>query len=79
MWFGLFRPASIRKGIDAYIVAEQYVDRLILLGGTLREDLPDGRVMVNLGANHASFVAKLSELTAKTIQDGIDALAPYVD
>ena len=51
---GLLRSDTIHAVMAAYLLAEQYLDGLILLGGTLLTDMPEGRQMVYLAAEHVT-------------------------
>jgi hypothetical protein len=47
---GLLRPDTIQTVMGAYVLTEQYFDGLILLGGKLLPDMPEGRELVYLDA-----------------------------
>lgn len=75
---GLLRTETIRLVMDAYVLTEQYMDRLILLGGKLQTNMPDGRQLVYLDARFAKHVVGYNKATAEDIKKAIDALAPYL-
>jgi hypothetical protein len=75
---GLLRADAIRKVMDAYVLTEQYLDRLILLGGQLQTNMPEERRLVYMDAKHAGHVAEFNKITAGAIKESIDALAPYL-
>jgi hypothetical protein len=75
---GLLRTDTIRKVMDAYVLTEQYLDALILLGGNLQPDMPDGRVLVYLDAQHAETVSEINRARAGVVKEAIDAIAPYL-
>jgi hypothetical protein len=75
---GLLRSDTIHAVMAAYLLAEQYLDGLILLGGTLLTDMPEGRQMVYLAAEHADTVSKMNLVKAGPVKDAMQALAPYL-
>jgi len=54
---GLLDAEAVRRVVDAYVIIEQYSEGLILLGGTLRQDMPEGRRVIYLDAQRAGIVA----------------------
>ncbi len=50
---GLFQPQTIRRVMDAYVLTEQYVEQLIMFGGSLQTNVPENRRLVYLDAAHA--------------------------
>lgn len=64
--------------MDAYILTEQYLEQLILLGGTLHPNMPEGHQPVFLNATHAKFVSEFNRTRANVVKEAIDALAPYL-
>jgi hypothetical protein len=74
---GLLRSETIRKVMDAYILTEQYLGQLILLGGVLREDMPENRPLVYLDAKHAKFVIEFNRARADVVKEAMNALIPY--
>jgi DNA-directed RNA polymerase subunit F len=64
--------------IDAYILIDQYLDRCILLGGKLLENMPDDRQLVYLEARFAEHMVKYNRATADDIKKAMDALIPYL-
>jgi hypothetical protein len=75
---GLLRPDDVRKVLDAYVLTEQYLDRLILGGGMLRTDMPEKRELVYVGAQLAPVVIEYNRATADDVKKAIDALTPYL-
>lgn len=75
---GLLRADTMRTVMDAYVLIEQYVEGLILLGGTMRPDMPEGRRAIYIDAEHAETVSAINQVRAEGIKEAIDALAPYL-
>ena len=75
---GLLDPAAIRKVIDAYILLGQYFEGLILVGGVVRQDLPEGRRLVSLPTDMASFVIEYNRGRAGVVREAINALSSYL-
>jgi hypothetical protein len=75
---GLLQSETIRKVMDAYVLTEQYVEQLILLGGRLQSNMPENRRLVYLDATHAKFVVELNRIRAGVVKEAIDALSPYL-
>ena len=75
---GLLRPDTIRTVMTAYLLTEQYLDGHILLGGTLQSNMPEGRQVVYLDAEHADTVRRMNEIKAGPIKEAMDALVPYL-
>jgi hypothetical protein len=75
---GLLRSDTIRKVMDAYILTEQYLEQLILLGGTLPTDMPKNSRLVYLDAKRAKFVIEFNRTKAHAVKEAIDALTPYL-
>lgn len=75
---GLLRTDTIRKVLDAYILTQHYLDDLMIVGGTLRQNRPEGRQMVDLAAKHAKTVASINKSRAAVVKDAMQALAPYL-
>jgi hypothetical protein len=75
---GLLKADTIRPVLDAYILAEQYLDRLILTGGKLQDGMPETRQLVYLDASNATHVVEFNKVTAQGVKDGMDALIPYL-
>lgn len=75
---GLLKTDTISSVMTAYLLAEGYLDGLILLGGTLRPDMPEGRQAVYLDAGHAGTVRKMNEIKAGPVKEAMIALAPYL-
>jgi hypothetical protein len=74
---GLLRSETIRKVMDAYVLTEQYLGQLILLGGVLREDMPKDRPLVYLDSKHAKFVIEFNQARASVVKEAMNALIPY--
>ena len=75
---GLLDPATIRKGIDSYILLGQYFEGLILVGGVVRQDIPEGRRLVSLPTDKASFVVEYNRGRAGVVEEAINALSSYL-
>lgn len=75
---GLLDTAVTRKVIDAYILLGQYFEGLILIGGVVQANLPEGRRLVSLPTTMASFVVDYNRGRATVVKEAISALAPYV-
>jgi hypothetical protein len=75
---GLLKSDTITSIMTAYLLTEQYLDGLILLGGTLQTNMPEGRQMVYLNAEHADTVRKMNEIKAGPVKDAMGALSPYL-
>jgi hypothetical protein len=74
--FGLLDQETIQSVIAAYIVVAQYCERLLLLGGHLREDLiaDTGRRLVALPADKARLLIAINTSILRVIQDAIAKL-----
>jgi hypothetical protein len=75
---GLLDPATTRKVIDSYILLGQYFEGLILVGGVVAQNLPQGRRLVSLPTAMTSFVIEYNRARAGVVKAAIDALAPYL-
>src|SRR6185312_6320724 len=75
---GLLSTDTIRKVLDAYIVGQQYLVDLIVMGGLLRQARPDGRQVVELSAQKTQLFDALNKSKAAIIQDATNALARYL-
>jgi len=75
---GLLSTDTIRRVLDAYILTEHYLDDLMIAGGTLRQNRPAGRQMVDFGAKHAKIVAAINKSRANLMKEAMAALAPYL-
>lgn len=75
---GLLRADTIRKVMDAYAMAEQYLEGLILRGGKLQTNMPENRQLVYMDAKLIKFVVEFNKTRAGVVQEAIDALAPYL-
>jgi hypothetical protein len=75
---GLLKPDTIRRVMDAYVLTETYLDRLILLGGKLQTNMPPERQLVYLDAKLMKPVIKYNKARAGVVKEAIDALAPYM-
>jgi hypothetical protein len=69
---------TIRKVMDAYVLTEQYLEGLILLGGTLQSNMPESRQLVYLDAQHAKFVIEYNQVKAGVVKEAINSLATYL-
>lgn len=76
---GLLRTETIKSVMAAYILTEQYSYKLILLGGVLKSDVPEGTQLVYLDGRHATMVAELNSVTASVVKEGMDSLTPYLN
>jgi hypothetical protein len=75
---GLLHSDEIRKVMDAYVLTEEYLHRLILIGGTIQHDVSADRRSVYLDARHAKLVIEFNQIRARPVKEAIDALAPYL-
>jgi hypothetical protein len=75
---GLFDSSTIRKVIDAYILLGQYLEGLILVGGVMQENLPEGRQLVLMPTTMKSFTVEYNRSRAGVVKEAINALASYV-
>lgn len=75
---GLLKPDTIGAVMTAYLLAEQYLDGLIHLGGRLVPNMPEGRQMVQLAAEHADTVRQMNLIKAGPVQEAMHALAAYL-
>jgi hypothetical protein len=73
---GLLDRATTRKLIDANILLGQYFEALILVGGVVMQNLPEGRRLVSLPTAMASFAIEFNQTRATVVKEAIDALAP---
>jgi hypothetical protein len=71
---GLLNGDSVRRVVDAYVLVEQYSEGLILLGGALRQDMPEGRRVIYLDADRADWVAQINRERAEFIDCAIRTL-----
>jgi hypothetical protein len=76
--FGLLDADAIRKTIHAYILVEQYCERLLMLGGILSDVTPRHRRLVLMQEASAKHVAIINEVTATEIKKAISALDRYL-
>jgi hypothetical protein len=74
---GLLDEDTIKDVIDAYVVIEQYCDRLILSGGRLMDDMPGNRRSVLLDADLAPKVLGGTLGVNDVIQKAIKRLDAY--
>jgi hypothetical protein len=49
-----------------------------LLGGVLKNDVPECVQPVYMDGHHAAMVAELNKVTASVVREAMDALAPYL-
>jgi hypothetical protein len=75
---GLLRADTIRTVMDAYVLTEQYLEQLILVGGSLQANMPENRQLVYMDAHHAPFVIEFNETRAGVVKEAMNALAPYL-
>jgi hypothetical protein len=75
---GLLRADTIRTVMDAYVLTEQYLEQLILAGGTLQSNMPENRQIVYLDAQPAEFVIEFNRTRAGVVKEAVNALAPYL-
>ncbi|MGX1016585.1 hypothetical protein AB7M74_010777 [Bradyrhizobium japonicum] len=75
---GLLRGDTIRLVMDAYVLTEQYMEGLVLVGGRLQTSMPEGRQLVYLDADKASFVIEFNQTRATVVKGAMNALAPYL-
>jgi len=75
---GLLHSDTIQKVLTTYALTEQYLDRLILIGGRVPPDKPANRRLVYLDAQHAKVVIEFNRITARAVKEAIDVLEPYL-
>ena len=75
---GLLHADTIRKVMDAYVLTEQYLEGLILVGGKLQTGMPENRQLVYLDAAFAPFVIEFNQTRAVAVKEGMEALVPYL-
>jgi hypothetical protein len=75
---GLLKSDTISSVMTAYLLTEQYLEGLILLGGALQDNMPKDRQIVYLDAEHADTVRRMNEIKAGPVKEAMQALAPYV-
>ena len=64
--------------MDAYVLTEQYLEGLILVGGKLQTGMPENRQLVYLDAHLAAFVIEFNQTRATVVKEAMEALAPYL-
>jgi hypothetical protein len=75
---GLLDGDTIEAVIDAYIVIEQFAERLIMFGGKLLPDMPDGRRSILIEANLIPTLRGGSMGVNDAIQIAIKKLDAYL-
>ena len=75
---GLLHSDTIQMVMRAYVLTDEYLHRLILIGGTIQHEVSANRRSVYLDARHANTVIQFNEVRAKAVKEAIDALAPYL-
>jgi hypothetical protein len=75
---GLLRSETIRKVMSAYILTEQYLDGLILLGGNLQTNMPENHQIVYMDAQFTKTVVRMNEVKAEVVKEAMAALVPYL-
>ena len=71
---GLLKSDTVKKVAEAYGLVGQYLESLVLIGGSLRQGMPEHRRMVYLPAEHASFVAEMNLKRVAPVKEALDAL-----
>jgi hypothetical protein len=72
------RDDALREVTKAYVLTHQYLEGLVLLGGTLQRNMPSSRELVYLDSEHADMVIAINEARAAPVQEAIDALRCYL-
>jgi hypothetical protein len=75
---GFLSPPTVRSVMDAYIFAEQYYEKIFLLGGHNKEKTSQDRRTAYLDKSKASIMAELNQLTADFVEKAINALGDEV-
>jgi hypothetical protein len=74
---GLLSADAVRKVMDAYILNEEYIHRLVIRGGTMQTQMPPNRQTIYIEACHKEFVVRLNRVTAGVVQEAMNALKRY--
>jgi len=72
--FGLLDVHTIRNVIDSYLIVEQFGAKLLLLGGTMVGNMPEGRRFISLPGTKTKHVVAMSEGMIGQIRQSIDKL-----
>jgi hypothetical protein len=71
---GLLGEDTVRKVIDAYLLVNQYFDRIMLLGGKIPEFVPPGRRTAVLRSGQRESVVNLNRSYAHPLELAIKVL-----
>jgi hypothetical protein len=73
---GLLDPETIQSVINAYVLVDQYCEKLLLLGGHVREDLEakTDRRLVHLSTDNSAYVITLNRNLSNALQKTIAQL-----
>jgi hypothetical protein len=73
---GLLDPETIQSVINAYVLVDQYCEKLLLLGGHVREDLEakTDRRLVHLSTDNSAHVITLNRNLSDALQKTIARL-----
>lgn len=72
---GLLDLDTIRAVMDAYALLGQYIDGLIIMGGSLRAELPKDRRVVLMSGTQTDKVVIYNRNTAGVVRSAIDSLS----
>jgi hypothetical protein len=75
---GLLEAGVVSKVMAAYWVIDQYLERLILLGGVLRDDMPNNRRAVHMPGKQSTNVAQVNSNRMTTIHEAVVALDGFL-
>jgi hypothetical protein len=75
---GLLDVATLRAVIESYLVIEQYAQKLVLVGGTLVENMPGDKRVVSLRAEQTELVITITEAVIDKIRESVKMLSTYV-
>jgi hypothetical protein len=71
---GLLDVETIRKVTDAYTLMGQYLEGLVMLGGRVQTNMPEGRRVVYMEGTQAEIVSTYNHNRATMVLDAVDAL-----
>ena len=74
---GLLDPITITNTVDAYLMIDQYSEKLLILGGALSQK-PTTRRIVAMPNNSVKHVIVLNDVTSEAIQRALSKLAGHM-
>jgi len=75
---GLLDELTVERIIDAYLIIEQYCERLLLMGGRVDEGAEEARRLVHMPQSAALKVATLNEVIVEQIDKARIQLRTYI-